>query len=98
MSKASKRIGVIFLTLVVILCILGCQNSQGSETQDQTVPSGTSTETSTDAKAEIDATEQDSVPSDKQNEYESDNTVTGGSDILVVYFSRTGEQYNGPQI
>ena len=48
MSKAGKRIGVLFLTLVVILCIAGCQNSQGSETQDQTVQNGTGTETSAD--------------------------------------------------
>ena len=91
MSKAGKRIGVIFLTLVVILCIAGCQNSQGSETQDQTVQNGT--ETSTDTKAENDSAKQGSTLSDEQDVQESDNTEVSGSDILVVYFSRTGEQY-----
>ena len=93
MSKAGKRIGVIFLTLVVILCIAGCGNSQGSETQDQTVQNGTGTETSTDTKAENDSAKQGSTSSDEQDVQESDNTEVSGSDILVVYFSRTGEQY-----
>ena len=93
MSKAGKRIGVLFLTLVVILCIAGCQNSQGSETQDQTVQNGTGTETSTDTKAENDSAKQGSTSSDEQDVQESDNTEASGSDILVVYFSRTGEQY-----
>ena len=93
MSKAGKRIGVLFLTLVVILCIAGCQNSQGSETQDQTVQNGTGTETSTDTKAENNSAKQGSTSSDEQDVQESDNTEVSGSDILVVYFSRTGEQY-----
>jgi flavodoxin len=93
MSKAGKRIGVLFLTLVVILCIAGCQNSQGSETQDQTVQNGTGTETSTDTKAENDSAKQGSTSSDEQDVQKSDNTEVSGSDILVVYFSRTGEQY-----
>ena len=93
MSKAGKRIGVLFLTLVVILCIAGCQNSQGSETQNQTVQNSTGTETSTDTKAENDSAKQGSTSSDEQDVQESDNTEVSGSDILVVYFSRTGEQY-----
>ena len=93
MSKAGKRIGVLFLTLVVILCTAGCQNSQGSETQDQTAQNGTGTETSTDTKAENDSAKQGSTSSDEQDVQESDNTEVSGSDILVVYFSRTGEQY-----
>ena len=64
--------------------------SQKNDMQEQTTQNSTSTETSTDAKTETDSTERESAPSDVQ---ESDDTETTGSDILVVYFSRTGEQY-----
>ena len=93
MIKSCKRLGAFFLMLVVILCIAGCQNSQGSETQNQTVQNSTGTETSTDTKAENDSAKQGSTSSDEQDVQESDNTEVSGSDILVVYFSRTGEQY-----
>ena len=93
MSKAGKRLGAFFLMLVMVICIAGCQNSQGSETQDQTVQNGTGTETSTDTKAENDSAKQGSTSSDEQDVQESDNTEVSGSDNLVVYFSRTGEQY-----
>ena len=42
---------------------------------------------------ETDDTEQDPDSSDIQDEQGSDNTATDDSDVLVVYFSRTGEQY-----
>jgi flavodoxin len=93
MSKADKRLGAFFLMLVMVICIAGCGNSQENGTSEQTEKNGTGTETSTDAKAKMDVTEQGSASSDKQDVQESDNTVTDGSDILVVYFSRTGEQY-----
>ena len=93
MSRAGKRLGTFFLMFVMVICIAGCGNSQENGTSEQTEKNGTGTETSTDAKAEIDVTEQGSASSDKQDVQESDNTVTDGSNILVVYFSRTGEQY-----
>ena len=95
MSKTYKRLGAFFLMLVMTICIAGCGNSQGNDTQEQTTRNTTSTETSADAKTETesDTTEQSSASSDEQDVSESDNTETGGSDILVVYFSRTGEQY-----
>ena len=93
MSKADKRLGAFFLMLVMVICIAGCGNSQENGTSEQTEKNGTGTETSIDAKAKMDVTEQGSASSDKQDVQESDDTVTGGSDILVVYFSRTGEQY-----
>ena len=42
---------------------------------------------------ENDSAKQGSTSSDEQDVQESDNTEVSGSDILVVYFSRTGEQY-----
>jgi flavodoxin len=90
MVKSGKRLCAFFLMLVMMICIAGCGTSQGNDTQEQTTQNSTSTETSTDAKTETDSTERESAPSDVQ---ESDDTETTGSDILVVYFSRTGEQY-----
>ena len=93
MIKSGKRLCAFFLMFVMMICITGCGTSQKNDTQEQTAQNSTSAETSTDTKAETDSTEQDSATSDKQDVQESDDTVTGGSDILVVYFSRTGEQY-----
>ncbi len=93
MIKSGKRLCAFFLMFVMMICIAGCGTSQKNDTQEQTAQNPTSAETSTDTKAETDSTEQDSATSDKQDVQESDDTVTGGSDILVVYFSRTGEQY-----
>ena len=90
MIKLGKRLCALFLMLVMIFCIAGCGTSQKNDMQEQTTQNSTSTETSTDAKTETDSTERESAPSDVQ---ESDDTETTGSDILVVYFSRTGEQY-----
>lgn len=93
MIKSGKRLCAFFLMFVMMICIAGCGTSQKNDTQEQTAQNSTSAETSIDTKAETDSTEQDSATSDKQDVQESNDTVTGGSDILVVYFSRTGEQY-----
>ena len=82
--RASKRLGALLLMLMMIFCIAGCGKSQGNDASEKTAQDSTSTETSKDTKPESDAA---------PNVQESDDTVTGGSDILVVYFSRTGEQY-----
>lgn len=93
MIKSGKRLCAFFLMLVIMICIAGCGTSQKNDTQEQATQNSASTETSADAKTETDSTEQEAAPSDEQDVQESDDTVTGGSDILVVYFSRTGEQY-----
>ena len=93
MVKTSKRLYAVFLILVMMICIAGCGTSQGNNSQEQTIQDSTSIETSTGTKVENNSTEQDSTTSDEQYVQESNDTVTGGSDILVVYFSRTGEQY-----
>ena len=93
MVKTSKRFGALLLMFVMIFCFAGCGTSQGNDTQEQTAQYSTSIETDADAKTESDTTEQSSVSSDVQDVPASDNTGVGGSDILVVYFSRTGEQY-----
>ena len=85
MVKTSKRLYAVFLILVMMICIAGCGTSQGNNSQEQTIQDSTSIETSTGTKVENNSTE--------QYVQESNDTVTGGSDILVVYFSRTGEQY-----
>ena len=78
MSKAGKSLRTFFLMFVMVICIAGCGNAQENGVSEQTAKNGTGTETSADVKEETDVTEQDSASSDN---------------ILVVYFSRTGEQY-----
>ena len=79
--------------LVFVICVAGCKNAQENETQQQTAQTAASTETSTDVKAEDDSAEQGSALSETRDPQETENTAADESDILVVYFSRTGEQY-----
>lgn len=66
MVRPSKRLGALLLMFVMIFCIAGYGNSQGNDTQEQTVQNDADTETNTDAKTETDTTEQETAPSDRQ--------------------------------
>ncbi len=89
MAKTGKRVCAFLIMLVMIVCISGCGNSQGNAASEQTAQNGVSTENDTATETEADATERGSEPQDVQETVNTEN----GSDILVVYFSRTGEQY-----
>ncbi len=82
MSRLCKRLGAIFIMLVMMICIAGCGKSQENDKEKNTA-----------MKAKTGSAENSKASSDKQNMQEPDGSVTGDSSILVVYFSRTGEQY-----
>lgn len=93
MVKISKRLVALLLMLVMIFCIVGCGSSQENITQQQATQNSTSTENGFDTKTEADSIEKTPSLADQQDVQTEDNTETEGSDVLVVYFSRTGEQY-----
>lgn len=88
-----KRLTALILVLVMILVLAGC----GSAAR----PSGAdSKETLESAETTIngEATEgsRDASETDRESQEKQESTLSGtntGSDTLVVYFSRTGEQY-----
>jgi len=79
--------------LVMVICMAGCNNAQETDTQELTAQNAASTETRTDTNAGTDAAKQDAALSDEQEPQNAESTAADSSDILVVYFSRTGEQY-----
>ena len=94
MSKICKQLSAFFLMFVMAICITGCGSSQRNDVPEQTSQNSASAETNMEAEKTSDTAEQTSEPSGQKAEQESDTALSGGSDILVVYFSRTGEQYN----
>ncbi len=90
MNRTGKRFCAFFLIFVMMICIAGCGNSQGNNTSEQTTQNASKSENSTDAETETGTA---ATPTDQQDAQGSDNAKGSGSNILVVYFSRTGEQY-----
>ena len=91
--KRLKRFAAFSVVLVMIFALTGCGSSVGSsgdqsapapaETQDTAVTENTEENTQEDA-----VTERTEADSEQVSEAEK-----SGNGILVVYFSRTGEQY-----
>ena len=86
MKKRVRNLCVILLVLSMLFALAGCGSagsSNNGEAKDQNTSVGASQ--NADAGTVAESTEQPEVqPSD---------TGTGDSNTLVVYFSRTGEQY-----
>ena len=98
----TKRLAAIWFAVVMVLALTGCSSSpqpasSGSETASSTADVR-ETESSADAD---DAVPETTAPAQDEPESisaEAEETMageenTGTSDTLVVYFSRTGEQY-----
>ena len=88
MKKRIRTACVVLLIFSMLFALIGC-GSSGNDDQggaDQTSPAVTAE--STESGSVSDAELQDEAVTDAPSE-ESEN----GTDILVVYFSRTGEQY-----
>ena len=82
MIKTFKRTGVILLILSLLLSLAACGSSSAAkESTSASSAADTSQETASAAASEI--TVSASEPASPEE----------GTDILVVYFSRTGEQY-----
>jgi len=87
-----KRTTSCLLALILIFTIAGCSNAPQPQTpdspptQEQAAPTQASATEHSDAP-QTDAPKESSAPTGESEPKES------GSDTLVVYFSRTGEQY-----
>ena len=79
-----------------MMLFAGCgQTNTGADAavqKEETTQADATTGTQTDTK-ESEGT-QDALPADSQNTGETAEPASGSTDVLVVYFSRTGEQYN----
>ena len=95
MRRISKKLGALLLSVLLILSLAACGSSV--ETSNYSTESAAATgqqdsalEATTPQKETESEQEQraDSIPDDTTS-----NEIVSGSDVLVVYFSRTGEQY-----
>ena len=93
MRKNIKNMICLILTLGLILSVTACGNA-GSSTENNS-SAATSEETGSPvADADNETTpEQTDEPADETHADNADGSDSEGSRILVVYFSRTGEQY-----
>ena len=84
------------ITILSISCLLtmiaGCgQSSENSKAQDQSQANSIQNEAADEQSASTVQILEDNV---KVVSEETDDTPSNGSNVLVVYFSRTGEQYS----
>ena len=90
-----KKKMITALALMCMMLLAGCgQTNTGADTtapKEETMQAAATTETQTDTKESGDT--QDALPEDNQDTEVTAEPASGSSDILVVYFSRTGEQY-----
>ena len=84
-----KRIKSIF-SLIMMSAILLAMTACGSSAGD--TPSMQGTSENTETKQDVPETE-DKTDSESETTEITDDDSSGGSNVLVVYFSRTGEQY-----
>ncbi len=96
MNRTMKQLGAFLLSLILLLSLAACG------TTGTTKDTGAAKEATTGQQNTVPATTPPEGP-EADTQEQSTNTApeesgsaepTGGSDILVVYFSRTGEQYN----
>ena len=95
MRRTSKKLGALLLSVLLILSLAACgfsgetsnhsTESAASTGQQDSAPEATTPQKEAESEQEQQA---DSVPADTTS-----NEIVSGSDVLVVYFSRTGEQY-----
>lgn len=90
-----KRL-IMALVLICMMMLAGCgQTGMGTDTsapqKEETVQYESSIETQADT-IESDST-QGALPTDSQGTEEKAEPASGSTEVLVVYFSRTGEQY-----
>ena len=93
--KQLKRLGTLLLAVALILSLAACASSANdtAEEQQETVTENPTQEN--DTQTEEQPQEQTEEQPQEQSEDESaPDEATDGNSALVVYFSRTGEQYN----
>ncbi len=88
-----KRLLAILITCVLVCSLAACGSAGGSTESNSSA--ATSEETGSQAAAAEEKTtpEQTDEPAKETHADNTDGSASEGSRILVVYFSRTGEQY-----
>ena len=93
MKRINKLLGIV-LSLVLVLMLAGCGNTAGSGTSTQK----NNTQNNEQSDIEPYTSDAGEEPNSEQAEItditENREELNSESDVLVVYFSRTGEQYN----
>ena len=88
--SAIKRYAAWFLIIVLMFSLAGCGSSSGNTEKPENNASDVNTENTDGSNTVPDNTE---AADPAQENSESNDPQTAASNILVVYFSRTGEQY-----
>ena len=88
--SAIKRYAAWFLIIVLMFSLAGCGSSSGNTEKPESNASDVNTENTDGSNTVPDNTE---AADPAQENSESNDPQTAASNILVVYFSRTGEQY-----
>ena len=99
--NAIKKGAMLFISFVLTFALAGCGSSRteiGGQTSQAESTADSVQESSVSGEAEQNAatseTDQAEELAEEDSEPESDDISEGnGTDVLVVYFSRTGEQY-----
>ena len=92
MKKSGKRVLALLLALVLAIAAAGCANSD--ETQPPRQDSPSNAQENPDSGTGPADVSSDTEPSQAPQSSESRPAETDGTEVLVVYFSRTGEQYS----
>ena len=90
--KAIKKLVAFGLMVFMLASLVGCGTSSGNQETSNTEKQETSV-TSQQTENNSETPDQAATESEVQSTEENEQTENSGSNILVVYFSRTGEQY-----
>jgi len=88
--RSMKRNTAVFLVVAMFFALTGCGASSGEAEKQESVVTAENTETTGNEDVKNSVTE---IPTQAQERTETYEPETDSNDILVVYFSRTGEQY-----
>lgn len=90
--KSMKKVAAFGLTAFMLASLVGCGTPAGNQVTSNSEKQDTS-DISQQIENNSEPLEQSTVSAEAQDREGSDQSETPGRDILVVYFSRTGEQY-----
>lgn len=90
--KAMKKLVAFGLMVFMLVSLVGCGTSTGNQETSNNEKQDTNA-TSQQTENNSETPDQAATGSEVQSTEENEQTENSGSNILVVYFSRTGEQY-----